>query len=79
MLSSLKQAGKQIGRGLSRTWENIAEGWRELVHHSGEALTHFSRHKDNERSSGGVLSTFPNLSRFIQNGTVVNEFLKIQE
>ena len=62
MLPSLKQAGKQIGRGLSRTWENIAEGWRELVHHSGEALTHFSRHKDNERSSGGVLSTFPNWS-----------------
>ena len=61
MLSSLKQAGKQIGRGLSRTWENIADGWRELVHHSGEALTHFSRHKDSERT-GGALSTFPNWS-----------------
>jgi len=60
MLPSLKQAGKQIGRRLSRTWENISEGWRELVHHSSEALTHFSRHKDNERASTGALSAFPN-------------------
>ena len=62
MLPSLKQAGKQIGRRLSRTWENISEGWRELVHHSSEALTHFSHHKDNERAPGGALSTFPNWS-----------------
>ena len=62
MLPSLKQAGKQIGRRLSRTWENISEGWRELVPHSSEALTHFSHHKDNERVPGGAVSTFPNWS-----------------
>jgi len=30
MLDSLKQAGKNIGRELGRTWENLSEGWREL-------------------------------------------------
>ncbi len=68
MLDSLKQAGKQIGRGLSRTWGNISEGWRELVHHSSDALTHFSRHKDEEhqkdeeRSGPGTSPAFPNWS-----------------
>ena len=59
MLDSLKQAGKHIGRGLSRTWENISEGWRELVHHSSDALTHFTRNKDEEREARGVAGTFP--------------------
>jgi HSP20 family protein len=68
MLDSLKQAGKNISRGLSRTWENISEGWRELVHHGSDALTHFSRHKDEEsqkdeqRASPGAHPTFPNWS-----------------
>ena len=68
MLGSLKQAGKNIGRGLSRTWENISEGWRELVHHSSDALTHFSRRKDEpgqkdeERDSTGTFPDFPNWS-----------------
>lgn len=30
MLDSLKQTGKNIGRKLSRTWEILPEGWREL-------------------------------------------------
>ena len=68
MLESLKQAGKDISRGLSRTWENISEGWRELVHHSSDALTHFSPRKDKEgqkdeeRRSRGTFSTFPTWS-----------------
>ena len=68
MLDSLKQAGKNIGCGLSRTWENISEGWRELVHHSSDALTHFSRRKDEpsqkdeERDSTGTFPDFPNWS-----------------
>ncbi|MEO7320644.1 MAG: Hsp20/alpha crystallin family protein [Nitrosospira sp.] len=66
MLDSLKQAGKNISCGLSRAWENISEGWRELVHHSSDALTHFSRRKDEgsqkERGSPGTFPTFSNWS-----------------
>ena len=68
MLDSLKQAGKDISHGLSRTWENISEDWRELVHHSSDALTHFSRRKDErsqtdeERDSSGTFPDFPNWS-----------------
>ena len=66
MLESLKHTGKNISRGLSRTWENISEGWRELVHHSSDALTHFARNKDEEDARrGGAISaspTFPNWS-----------------
>ena len=46
MLESLKEAGKTIGRELGRAWENLSEGWRELLSRSGEALTHFSHSKD---------------------------------
>lgn len=46
MLESLKEAGKSIGRELGRAWENLSEGWRELLSRSGEALTHFSHSKD---------------------------------
>lgn len=46
MLESLKEAGKSIGRELGRAWENLSEGWRELLSRSGEALTHFSLSKD---------------------------------
>ena len=46
MLDSLKQAGKNIGRELGRTWENLSEGWRELLSSSGDALTPFTRDKD---------------------------------
>jgi len=64
MLDSLKQAGKYIGRGLSRTWENISEGWRELVHHSSDALTHFTRNnkdeEEEERGAGGTSLAFRN-------------------
>jgi HSP20 family protein len=60
MLDSLKQAGKDISRGLSRTWENISEGWRELVHHGSDALTHFTHRKDEEKESEAA-ATFPAL------------------
>ena len=46
MLESLKEAGKSIGRELGRAWENLSEGWRELLSRSGEALTHFSHGQD---------------------------------
>lgn len=50
MLDSLKQAGKNIGRELNRTWESLSEGWRELLSRSGNSLTHFSRADDDKGS-----------------------------
>ena len=34
MLDSIKQASKNIGREINRAWENLSEGWRELLSHS---------------------------------------------
>ncbi|CAH1387995.1 Hsp20/alpha crystallin family protein [Candidatus Nitrotoga sp. M5] len=62
MLDSLKQAGRNIGHGLSRTWESLAEGWRELFGRCNEALTHFSRSEDKEQETGTPLSTLPHWS-----------------
>jgi HSP20 family protein len=37
---------KELGRGLSRAWENLTEGWRELLTRCNDALTRFVRNKD---------------------------------
>lgn len=60
MLDSLKEAGKNIGRELNRAWESLADGWRELLSRSSNALTHFSRSKEEEKA--GSLATFPRWS-----------------
>ena len=60
MLDSLKQAGRTIGRELNRAWESLAEGWRELLSRSGDALTHFARDKDADQQT--ALATFPHWS-----------------
>ena len=63
MLDSLKQAGKNIGRELSRTWESLSEGWRELLSRSSNALTHFSGNSKQEpQHEGSMLATFPRWS-----------------
>jgi len=59
MLDTLKEAGKNISRELGRTWENLSEGWRELLSRSSHALTHFVRNKDNEKAGNDALATFP--------------------
>lgn len=60
MLDSLKQAGRTIGRELNRAWENLAEGWRELLSRSSDALTHFARDKD--KAQQDALAAFPHWS-----------------
>jgi len=60
MLDSLKQAGRTIGRELNHAWESLAEGWRELLSRSGDALTHFARDKDADQQT--ALATFPHWS-----------------
>ena len=62
MLNSLKQTGKNIGREISRAWENLSEGWRELLSRSSDALTHFTRHKDEDQKESSELATFPRWS-----------------
>jgi HSP20 family protein len=64
MLDSLKQAGKNVGREISRTWENMSEGWRDLLNRSSNALTHFSHHEARhpETKQGDALATFPRWS-----------------
>jgi HSP20 family protein len=63
MLDTLKQAGKNIGRELNRAWENLSEGWRELLSRSSDALTHFSHDRGTEANTeslaAGTLATFP--------------------
>lgn len=56
MLESIKQAGKDFGRELTRAWDGLSEGWRELFSRSGNALTHFVRDKDDEQMTGGPLA-----------------------
>ena len=62
MLDSLKQAGKNIGRELGRAWESLSEGWRELLSRSSDALTHFSRNKNESQPGSSALATFPRWS-----------------
>jgi len=62
MLETLKQAGKNIGRELNRTLENMSEGWRELLSRSSKALTHFSLSKEEALVQSGDLATFPRWS-----------------
>ena len=62
MLDTLKQAGKNIGRELNRTLENMSEGWRELLSRSSKSLTHFSLSKEEALVQSGDLATFPRWS-----------------
>lgn len=60
MLDSLKQAGKNIGREIGRTWESLSEGWRELLSRNNDALTLFTRNnKNGARTENGALAAFP--------------------
>lgn len=62
MLDSLKQAGMNVGREIGRTWENLSEGWRELLNRSGEALTRFVRSGDESRAGIATRGAFPHWS-----------------
>jgi HSP20 family protein len=62
MLDTLKEAGKNIGRELGRTWESMSEGWRELVSHGSQALTYFSHNKDEKQPEDNSLAAFPRWS-----------------
>lgn len=61
MLNSIKQTGKNIGREIGRAWDNLSEGWHELLSRSGNALTHFT-HRKNDKAKSSELATFPSWS-----------------
>lgn len=63
MLNSLQQTGKKIGQEIGRAWENLTEGWRELLSRSSQALTHFGRPKEEALQEGSsALAAFPRWS-----------------
>jgi len=62
MLESLKKVGKEIGRELNRTWENLSDGWRELLSRSSNALTHFTKKQEDSIESSTSLARFPSWS-----------------
>jgi HSP20 family protein len=58
MLKSLKETGKSIGQEISRAWESLSEGWREMLSRSGDALTHFAQRKTGQEDEDDF-SAFP--------------------
>jgi HSP20 family protein len=58
MLDSLKQAKRTLTRGINRTLDHIAEGWRELVHRSSDALTHFPHGRHGVTTAGDQAPVF---------------------
>jgi HSP20 family protein len=62
MLDSLKQARKNLSRGFARTLDHLAEGWRELVHRSSDALTHFTHPKHEVTTAADRYAVIPSWS-----------------
>ncbi|TMH70807.1 MAG: Hsp20/alpha crystallin family protein, partial [Betaproteobacteria bacterium] len=42
-MGPIRHLRSELERGISRAWEGLAEGWREVLSRSGGALTHFVR------------------------------------
>ena len=59
MLASLKETGKTIGTEITRAWDSLAEGWRELLGRSSAALTHFTPGKDEPPAQGRLVNRYP--------------------
>ena len=62
MLNTLKETGKNLGREINRAWDNLSEGWHELLSRSSNALTPFTRHKNTETPADTALAQFPRWS-----------------
>ncbi|MFZ2852798.1 MAG: Hsp20/alpha crystallin family protein [Rhodocyclaceae bacterium] len=62
MLDTLKETGKNIGHEISRAWNAISDGWRELFERSSNALTHFGHAKDSSPPPGTSLASLPRWS-----------------
>ena len=53
---SLKAVGLGLSRAVSRAWDSVSRGWRELIPRSGHALTRFIRPRG--AGSGGADAGF---------------------
>ena len=42
-MDPIRHLRSELERGISRAWEGLTEGWREVLTRSGGALTHFVR------------------------------------
>lgn len=62
MLETLKQAEKNLGQEISRGWENLSEGWREMLSRGSSALTHFTRGSEQKADDAGQLAALPRWS-----------------
>lgn len=60
MFDNLKEAGRTIGQEIGRAWDAVADGWRELFNRSSNALTHFTRARDDALPAGAP--SLPNWS-----------------
>ena len=49
----MKKLRADLERGVSRAWEGLTEGWREMLVRSGGALTHFVRAAKQQKREGG--------------------------
>lgn len=59
ILTALKQTGKTVGSDLSQAWDNLSEGWHELLSRSTQALTRYKRPKNAPASDAQALAQFP--------------------
>ncbi len=62
MLDSLKETGRTIGREIGRAWDNLSEGWQQLLSRSGNALTHFTGGDKRKPEDDLSLDSFPRWS-----------------
>ena len=63
MLDNLKETGKSIGHEISRAWDLLSDGWREVFNRSSNALTHFrGNHEAATPAGGGPLLSYPRWS-----------------
>jgi HSP20 family protein len=62
MLDSLRETGRTIGREIGRAWDNLSEGWHELLSRSGNALTPFTQSGKRKPKQEQALDGFPRWS-----------------
>lgn len=55
MLESLKQTGKNISHELSKAWDSLSDGWRDVLNRSSNALTQFTEGKGEQRQIGDAV------------------------
>jgi len=62
MLDNLKETGKSISQEISRAWDLLSDGWREIFNRSSNALTHFAGDKEVTQPAGSTAQPFPRWS-----------------